>query len=86
MIQQRISFENEIKLNYVKKWEESSYESNYIELDIKEDEYIKYTQEKNNTIDREVRIHAEIETVLSETILVIIKLDCKIIQNTFINK
>lgn len=65
-----MNFENEVKLNYIQKWELSRYESNYTQLDLKEDDYSEVIREKNNGIDREARIHAEIETFLTEMIQV----------------
>lgn len=55
-----------MKLNYVKKWEISRYECNYTLLDLKEDQYSEIIRESNNGVDRESRIHAEIETFLGE--------------------
>lgn len=61
-----MAFENEVKFNYIQKWQLSRYECNSSSLDVKEDDYIEVIREKNNAIDREARIHAEIETFLTE--------------------
>lgn len=64
---QKLAFENEVKLHYIQKWQTARNESNSYKLDVKEDAYSDVIREKNNAIDREARIHAEIETFLSET-------------------
>lgn len=60
-------------MSYIKKWELSRYECNTTQLDVKEDNYNEIIREKNNSIDREARIHAEIERFLSEVTRVSMK-------------
>lgn len=55
-----------MKLKYVESWEMSRYEANGIKLDWKEDDYTETIREKSNAVDREARIHAEVELFLTE--------------------